>query len=118
MNPFTFSTGNVSSNTKLTGIELSNNGGEISVNGTTKPMELWVENNPMTQPPDNVTMSVSKDGLNQTSWHSTEIKNTSFRVQLTPKEGSRPKFFLIFGTKEKRPTMEKNLYKVQMPDNR
>ena len=115
INPFVFSN-STNANTKMTGIEFATLGGPMSVNGTTEPIEITVESAGSPPTPENVSLSVSEAG--QSSYHTVEIKNTSFLLNVGIKSEARHKLYVVFGPQSQRPTLNSHMYKVQLPDNR
>ena len=88
----------------------------MSVNGTTEPIEITVENkNPV--PTENSTMSIEDDGRTQSSYHTIEIKNTSFLLNIAVDSDSRPKLYVVFGPKSNRPTLKRHTNKTELPNN-
>ena len=116
INPFVFS--NSTGNTKMVGIEFATTSGPMSVNGTAEPIEIVVEGKGPFPKPENATLSIDEEGRMQSSYHTIEIKNTSFLLNIGVElDEERPKLYVVFGPKSERPNLKRHWNKTELPDN-
>lgn len=114
---------------KLTGINIGGANGAMTVDGTSQPMEIYIENHPL---PINETklfemkknndtknyssMSVEENG-EQWSYHTTNVKNESVRMVIDLLNKTYCQTFTVYMRQDKQPTTEKYLYRWHVPNN-
>lgn len=128
-NSFTWDPSAAKIKSKLTGINLAGPDGPKSVDSTSKPMEIYIENHPLPKNDSEVfeikenndtknysSMSVEDNG-EQWSYHTTNVKNESVRMVIDLFNKTKCQSFDVYMRQNKQPTVEKYRFKWSLPNN-